>query len=160
MAAPRADRAARREDARPLDLARGNRAPERDRDVPLVAEVAHGREARHQRALGIDDRIVGVVRLAILEVVELARAALFAGQVHVHVHEARQHGRAGQVHDFVAAAGSREAGVDGADVVAVHDDRDALARRVADAVDEAAGVDQRRRGRSRRQERGQGRQAE
>ena len=79
----------------------------------------------------------------------------------MHVHEARQHGRAGQVNDLVAAAGRCETGVDGADVVAVHDDRDARSRGVlpTPSMRRPAWISVAR-GRSRRQERGQGRQAE
>ncbi len=161
VAAAGADRAAGGEDARPRDLARLDGTPERNRHVPLVAEVAHGREARHERALREHRGVVGPVRLALLEAVELARAAVLGGQVHVHVHETRHHGGLREVHDLVAGARRPEAALDPLDAVALDDDRHALAGCAAHAIDQAAGVDQRRRGRDARgQERGQGRKAD
>ena len=159
MPAPRADRPARGENSRALDLSLGHRAPERDRRVEAVAEVPHCREAGEQRALRVHDGVVGAVGFALLDAVQLARAAVLGGQVHVHVHESGQHGRSRQVDDFVSVAGGCEAAVDRTDSIAVHHDGHALPRSGAHPVDELSRVYQRRgRSHSHRAEHGQGRQ--
>ena len=143
------DRLAGGEDARARHFAGVDGVAQCDAGTERVAEIAHGGEARHERALRVHRPIERDIRTVLAEGVAGAAAAVLAGQVDMHVHEARHQRRAAQIDDGVARTGRTEAGLDGDDPAAVDHEGTLGEHALGHAIDDTAGVDQG--GRRRRQ---------
>ncbi len=140
VAAGRGDRFAGRENAGSRQDVFVDRIAQSDGDPVGVAEVAHRSEAGVQRAFRIDGGAQRVVGRIPEKLVGINRRRGFKAQVRVHVHESRQHGGVAPIHDGVAGFRSRVTGHDVHDPAFVHEHGDFAARRVADAIDQRAAM--------------------
>ncbi|OIQ63318.1 hypothetical protein GALL_551410 [mine drainage metagenome] len=156
MAAGRADGVGRRNDARPLDIAGVDRLLQADVVVVVGADIADGGEAGLQGAPGGAHRDIGAVIAVEGHGLDDRIAAVeLAGDVVVGVDQAGQDGGVGQVDDL--GPGRRdEARLDAGDAVVMDQDRDLGAGRLADPVDQVAGMDDHILGKGRRAQAGGG----
>ena len=136
------DRLACGKDAWTGNLAGVDRVAQRDAGAERVAEVTHRGEARLQGPLRIHRAVERDVRAILPEAVDLAAARILAGQVDVHVHEARHQGRAAQVDHGVALACPAVTRLDGQDAPGLDHDRPLGEGAVRDTIDQATRMNQ------------------
>ena len=144
--------AARHRDARPAGDDPGadqetlaDRSPQVDGQKRLSPEVADRGEARLDGGLGVLDRGEGTVERGVLEPVDLVVAVGARGDVRVAVDQAGQDPDARQVDD-IGAVGDRDfrGRAHALDPLALDQDHLIGAERIAGAVEQAAGLDDRR----------------
>ena len=95
--------AARRDDARPFDLARRDGVAEAVYRLRLAAEIDHGGEPGTQRASGEDDAVERRIRRRFAQRLTTLVRIGFARDVDVAVNEARHHEGVAQVDDLALA---------------------------------------------------------
>ena len=126
-------------DARPDDVAFGDRPAERLGHSIARAEIPYRGESRHERAFRVGNRpqchVGGFERKAFQELVWI----LLAPDVHVHVDPSGHDERVGQVDVRFA----HKARLHGHDAIAVHDDGCTVDHVAGGSVEQLAGVDDR-----------------
>ena len=118
-------------------------------DVRIVRLPRHGASCPVSFAVSCsaDRQAVGkITRDGIfLEALELARPAVLARQMHVHVHETGHQGRLAQIDDRIPGSGLTVSGLDRHDLAALDDHGACRQRTITDPIDHATGVDECRR---------------
>jgi hypothetical protein len=130
-----ADRMPGRNDTRAVDVAALDRVLERDIGEPGRADVAHGREAAHQRQARVPDAEQRAIGVGPVDATRLPAFAQVRRQVRVRVDQAGHQCLPRQL-DHVGACRQRRR-IDGLDAIAAHDDdsgRDETARLDVDVV--------------------------
>ena len=109
----------------------GDGIPQREHGVPARAEIAHGGEAGHERALRVHRGSQSGVRVGLSNEGRTATIPRLSGQMHVQVDEPRHHELVGKIDDGPVLAFERphEAGTDVRNLAVTHDHSALVERR-------------------------------